>query len=88
MAGKGESDSVLPHCVYVCESLVSSLYSRPNNIVSFSVLCVGPSMPFRIEIQVFTLDMRPWEGKGQWVWGHLTFMPLTPMVVCKGVHYT
>ena len=31
---------------------VFSLYSRPNNIVSFSVLRIGPNMPFRIEVRV------------------------------------
>lgn len=56
--GKGGSDAMLPPCVSSRERLLFSLYSRPNNIGSFSVLCVGPSMPFRIEIQVFSYETR------------------------------
>lgn len=65
--GKGGSDALLPPCVSSRESRPFSLYSRPNNIVSFSVLRVGPSMPFRIAVRVFSYETRRKRNSGKGV---------------------
>lgn len=62
--GKGGSDAMLPPRVSSRERLLFSLYSRPSNIGSFSVLHIGPSMPFRIEIQVFRYETRRKRNSG------------------------
>lgn len=66
-AWEGGSDALLPPCVSSRESHLFSLYSRPNNIVSFSVLRLGPSMPFRIEVRVFRYETRRKRNSGKGV---------------------
>lgn len=68
--GKGVEDALLPPCVSSRESRLSSpLYSRPNNIVSFSVLHVGAQkyMPFRIEARVCSYETRRKRNSGKGV---------------------